>query len=271
MQARGTDLGSTVRTSRVAALAFGLTILIVAASHAGPSDHCAIEKRCSVGGSEPTETCVAEPGEEVTYTYEFSGGTALVFDDKLGLIGEWSGQTLTRTTALTQTTTNTAYFEPLEAICITCDCTSTVTVFVGSPTPTATPTASPTATPTATPTAPPTPPPLPERCTPDWPVIKVVTTAKGQSPTNNAKVTHVITANIIDSGSLGDTAHRIKVCAGTLVTSVVTDTTGTPVNTAGGSLTCNATGCSGVVNVTEKYRSISADGRDRDSITFLPQ
>ena len=97
------------------------------------NDHCSIEKWCSVGGSEPQKFCTAEVGEEVAYTYDFTGGTALIIDDKLGLIGEWSGQTLSRTTTLTETTTNTATFEPIEAVCMTCDCFSTVTVTVPEP------------------------------------------------------------------------------------------------------------------------------------------
>jgi hypothetical protein len=102
-------------------------------------------------------------------------------------------------------------------------------------------------------------------------VSKIATIAKGQSPTNNLKVIHTITGHIVDPGSLGGTAHRIPVCAGTEVTAVVTDATGTPTNTAAGSLACDPAGCSGVVNVTEKYQSISEDGRDKDSITFIPK
>ena len=98
----------------------------------------------------------------------------------------------------------------------------------------------------------------------------IVTIGKGQSPSNNPKVVHTITGNIVDPGSLGDTAHRIPVCAGTEVTAVVTDSTGTPTNTAGGSLTCDSAGCSGVVNVTEKYKSVSSDGKDTDRMTLLP-
>jgi len=102
-------------------------------------------------------------------------------------------------------------------------------------------------------------------------VSKIVTIGKGQSPSNNPKVTHTIFGNIVNPGSLGDTAHRIPVCAGTEVNAVVTDATGTPVNTAGGSLSCNSAGCSGVVNVTEKYKSVSSDGKDTDRMTLLPQ
>jgi hypothetical protein len=56
----------------------------------------------------------------------------------------------------------------------------------------------------------------------------------------------------------------------TEVTTAVTDSTGTATNTAAGSLTCDSAGCSGVVNATEKYQSTSQDGRDKDSITFIP-
>jgi hypothetical protein len=135
-----------------------------------------------------------------------------------------------------------------------------------SPTPTATP--APTDKPTPTQTA--TPTPDPNACTTVWPQMEIVTLAKGQSPSNNPKVSHAITGHIIDPVSLGDTAHRIDVCAGTWVNVSITDTTGMPTNTADGSLSCNLTGCSGTVNVKEKYQSISADGKDRDTITLLP-
>jgi hypothetical protein len=108
-------------------------------------------------------------------------------------------------------------------------------------------------------------------CSNTWPQAKIVTIGKGQSQANNAKVSHAITGHIIDPGSIGMTAHRIPVCAGTRVTSVVSDATGSPTNTADGGLACNSTGCSGIVNSTEKYRSISADGSDRDSIAFIPK
>jgi hypothetical protein len=134
-----------------------------------------------------------------------------------------------------------------------------------TPTPTATPTPTPTATPTATPTPPLTP------CAVAWPLTRVVTIAKGQSSKDNPKVLHSITGYIVDPGSLDSRAHRIEVCAGTRVTAVVTDSTGTPTNTAARSLACDATGCSGIVNASEKYQAISQDGRDRDSITFIPK
>jgi hypothetical protein len=103
-----------------------------------------------------------------------------------------------------------------------------------------------------------------------WPVVTVVTIGKGQSPSNNPKVVHSILGNIVDPGSLKETAHRIPVCEGTEVNIVVTDTTGTPINSADGSLTCNSAGCSGVVTVTEKYKSVSSDGKDTDRMTLLP-
>ncbi len=104
-----------------------------------------------------------------------------------------------------------------------------------------------------------------------WGVATINTIGKGQSPTNNPKLSHRITGNIVDPGSLGETAHRIPVCAGTEVTIVVTDSSGnSPVITADGSLSCDSMGCTGVVNVTEKYKAVSTDGKDTDRMTLLP-
>ena len=141
--------------------------------------------------------------------------------------------------------------------------TATPTLLPPHPTPTFTPTMLPTATATPTPTAAPT-------CADMWDVTRIVTIGKGQSPTNNPKVSHAITGNIVDPDSLGDTAHRIPVCEGTEVNILVSDETGTPTNSADGSLTCDSAGCSGVVNVTEKYKSVSSDGKDTDRMTLLP-
>jgi hypothetical protein len=213
-----------------------------------------------VGTSAPQDQCVANPGEEVTYHYQVDviGGPVEVWDDQLGFIGVTSGETLTRTTTLSATTTNLGSLVASAAhcdFCGSCDCvfgnpTDAVTVTVAAPTP--------------------TPPPTP--CSAAWPETTIVSVAKGQSPTNNAKVSHAITGHVIDPGSLRDMAHRIQVCAGTRVVSQVTDTTGTnPTNTALGSLLCTPSACSGTVDVVEKYRSISQDGKDRDEITFIPK
>ncbi|MBW1843441.1 MAG: hypothetical protein JRE38_11450 [Deltaproteobacteria bacterium] len=146
--------------------------------------------------------------------------------------------------------------------------TATPTNPPATPTATATPTNPPaTPTATATPTNPPTPVPT---CADMWGVTRIVTVGKGQSPTNNPKVSHAITGNIVDPGSLKETAHRIPVCAGTEVNIAVSDETGTPTNTSDGALSCDSAGCSGVVNVTEKYKSVSSDGKDTDRMTLLP-
>jgi hypothetical protein len=43
-------------------------------------------------------------------------------------------------------------------------------------------------------------------------------------------------------------------------------------NNGKGNIECNATGCTvGAVNVTEKYKSISADGTDTDRMTLIPK
>jgi len=260
---------SAIRSARAFALAFAATILLASESQAGtepPCDFgCSLDKKRSVAGGPVQDSCVAYVGQEVTYYYivTLAGGYALVeiYDDKLGLIGQTTGAALTRTTTLEETTTNTADLVLLELdpacynLCAGYSDQVTVTVLTPTPTPTATP----------------LPTPTPNPCTAAWPVTQISTIAKGQSPSDNPKVSHVIKGNIIDPGSLRDSAHRIEVCAGTQITTTITDTTGTPTNTAAGGLSCTTEGCSGVVEATEKYQSVSSDGRDKDSITFIPK
>ena len=140
-----------------------------------------------------------------------------------------------------------------------------------APTPTATPIPRPgTATPTASPTpiASPTAVPL---CTDRWGLSKICIIGKGQSPVNNPKVSMCIRGYIVNPSRLGITAHLIPVCQGELITVEVVDITGTPTVTAGGSLSCNSTGCTGVVNVTETFKVVSYDGKDTDRIILLPK
>jgi hypothetical protein len=107
----------------------------------------------------------------------------------------------------------------------------------------------------------------------------IYTVGKGQSAANNAKILHQITGNIIDPDGLCPStgacnASRIPVCAGTGVTVAVTDSTGAPTSTnvGKGDISCVGAVCTvGAVNVTEKYKSVSADGKDTDRITLLPK
>jgi len=123
---------------------------------------------------------------------------------------------------------------------------------------------------TPTPTAP------PEPCDVTWGVNSITTIGKSNSPTNNLKVSHLITGHIVNPAALcaSDgpcTAHRIPVCAGTEVNIAVTGS-GDNANIGKGSISCDAAGC--VVTsiiVTEKYKSVSADGKDTDRVTLLPQ
>jgi len=81
-----------------------------------------------------------------------------------------------------------------------------------------------------------------------------------------------ITGNIVDPGKLGDTAHRIPMCQGEPVTIVFTDISGGPSTvTADGSLKCTSASCTGVVNVKEKFKVVSFDGKDTDRMTLLPK
>jgi hypothetical protein len=112
---------------------------------------------------------------------------------------------------------------------------------------------------------------IPTECPDIWPVDSVCTVGKGQRQSNNQSLVHCLVGNIIDPGSLARDATRIPVCAGTHVDAQVTDATGVPTNTAAGSLACDSNGCSGFVDVSEKYKSVSANGKDTDRITLLPQ
>jgi hypothetical protein len=125
-------------------------------------------------------------------------------------------------------------------------------------------------TPTSLTPTPPTPT-IPPTCAQLNPSVTINTIGKGQSPTVNALIRHEITGNIINPGALSATAHRIPVCAGSTVTAVVVDIVGASTNTANGSLFCDSGGCSGVVDVKERYTSIATRSGDKDSITFLPQ
>jgi hypothetical protein len=104
-------------------------------------------------------------------------------------------------------------------------------------------------------------------------VVTIFTDAKGQSPSVNAMISHAITGNIINPGSLSLTAHRIPVCAGTAISAAVTGPRGnvTTTSISSGTLFCNLGGCAGVINVKEQYKSTSTGTSDRDSITFVPQ
>ncbi len=116
----------------------------------------------------------------------------------------------------------------------------------------------------------PTPPP---ECTDLWPVTTIHTIGKGQGPTDNPKVSHSITANVVDPNSLSYTADRIPVCAGTSVSIEVTDATGVPLNTASsGGISCKASGCEVTsTHAKEQYQSRSGDGSDTDTIVLLPE
>lgn len=114
-----------------------------------------------------------------------------------------------------------------------------------------------------------------EICTSLWPSTTVNTIAKGQSSNNNMKVSHAITGNIVDAGAVGAKDSRIRICEGTAVSIVVTDTSGgAPGCTAAtaddvtfGTTTCTITYNS--LTGTEKYIAVSSDGTDTDRVTLL--
>ena len=140
--------------------------------------------------------------------------------------------------------------------------------------------AGPTATPSPTPVTPTpaTPTPVPDSCAAETDVSTIITNGKGQSPSNNAVIRHAITGHIYpEAESYSSTAHRIRICAGTSVTAVVTDTSRRGMTTNAGTegLTCTDSapvgGCTGVINSKQQYKSTTtASGSDKDTIVFLP-
>jgi hypothetical protein len=106
-------------------------------------------------------------------------------------------------------------------------------------------------------------------------VTTISTVAKGQSPADNAIVSTDVTGNIIGAAGLGSTVNRIPVCAGTDVSTVTTDTSGnaTVISSSAG-VSCDAlANCTiSSISQSEKYTVQSQNGgRDRDSLTFLPE
>jgi dipeptidyl aminopeptidase/acylaminoacyl peptidase len=101
-----------------------------------------------------------------------------------------------------------------------------------------------------------------------------VTIGGGQSAANNAKVTTTVFGNILTAQSSGT---RIAVCAGTTVTTVSSDTTPGAANVT--KVSPGVTDCGGAdatctiaaLSSTQKFTVKSADGKDTDTLTFLPQ
>jgi hypothetical protein len=216
---------------------------------------CRIDKKCSVAGSEPADQCEANMGDEVTYTYTVgpltnSDVVVSVTDDKLGVVASNllvpSLQTaeVTATTTIFETTTNVAWVIAVASeFCEAWASADSATVAVAAEPP----------------------------CAYVWKTTQICTIGKGQSPSNNAKVSMCVTGNIVDPAALRETAHRIPVCAGSEVDVRVTDVTGIPSVSASGTLSCSSAGCSGVVQSTEKFTATSADGKDVDRMTFIPK
>jgi hypothetical protein len=120
------------------------------------------------------------------------------------------------------------------------------------------------------------PTPDPEACDLTWQVSAITTIAKGQSAANNVKVSHFIVGNIVDPASVcpdsgACTAHRIPVCAGTDVFITITGSTDNT-NIGRGNIFCDESDCSvAAIHFTEKFISVSGDGKDTDRITLLPK
>ncbi len=122
--------------------------------------------------------------------------------------------------------------------------------------------------PTPTPAIPPT------QCTLDNPTAVIVTNGRQHSDSKTNKIiVHEITGNILNLKSYNVRSHSIQVCEGSKVTTVVTDNmSGNVINTVvSGDLNCDATGCSGIIDVRSKYTTSSDATADTDSITLVPR
>jgi hypothetical protein len=125
-------------------------------------------------------------------------------------------------------------------------------------------TATPTPTSTHTPTETPTPTPL-SACEQQWGVTSF--TANG----NKGKLSAMVVGNIVDPTNIKGKGTRISLCAGTSVSVLVSDTSGTPTNTAlTTGIACDSSGCQvGSLQGRQKFLSESNDGTDKLRITLL--
>jgi hypothetical protein len=141
-------------------------------------------------------------------------------------------------------------------------------LYLGSPTATNTATRSPTNTPTNTgtntntPTF--TPTPL-SACELQWRVTSF--TANG----NKGKLSATVVGNIVDPTNIKGKGTRISLCAGTSVSVVISDTSGTPTNTAlTTGIACDSSGCQvGSLQGRQKFQSVSNDGTDKLRMTLI--
>ncbi len=105
-------------------------------------------------------------------------------------------------------------------------------------------------------------------CTLDNPRATITTLGKGQSRGNNAKVSHRIAGHLVGGAdAYGPRASRIRICEGTEVSAIISDTSGVPEVTG----VCEFAFCTiPELNAVEKYQARSADRKDRDRISLVP-
>jgi hypothetical protein len=101
-------------------------------------------------------------------------------------------------------------------------------------------------------------------------VITVITTGGTGNASNDFKVKHFITGNVVDPNELKSSASKIEVCRGTNVSIAIVDDTGTPTvveNSLG--ISCTSGGCT-ILDIQSKqqYRAFSEAGDDKDRITI---
>ena len=155
---------TTIRHSVVESLAFAALAVIAwpAVAQAGPTPtptlsphYCEIDIKCSdeSGEGPKDDYCYVVPMGDITFYYDFIGGEAEITDSQLGVIGIYTGTTLTRTVTYYESVTHTATFEPIGTVCSHGIFSDSVTVVHGQPTPTSTSTPTATSTATSTPTS----------------------------------------------------------------------------------------------------------------------
>jgi hypothetical protein len=103
-----------------------------------------------------------------------------------------------------------------------------------------------------------------------WGVSNAIVLGNGDNATNNFKVKHAFTGNIVGFPKVDE--HKIEVCEGTNVSIAITDDSGIPtVSPTSTGIDCTPIGCQ-ISNIQsrQRYRALSHDTKDKDNMFVIP-